>query len=258
MAYGFANAYTTTLSGAITSGATSLTVSSDLPTALVVPFMCRIDTEYLKVTAVSGTGNRIWTVERAAEESTRFPAASHSDGASVNHVLTGATLRQIKQSTANVWGVGHLPVWAINSISVDLVVANRAMLWPFTVDTEVTVSQVKYRVQTQSGNIDFGLYDDSLSRLTSTGSIVCPAAGAASSSLTTSVTLKPNELYYAGFAQDNTAVRIYGWLPPSGYSSGDFIGTSVFRRGESSMPLPSTFTVAGENDAHRIVAFWFA
>lgn len=123
MAYGFANAYTTTLNGAIDSSVTSLAVSSDLPSALVVPFMARIDNEYFRVTAVSGTGNRTWTVTRAAEESTRFPAASHSNGASVNHVLTGAALRtfqiapraRVNHNTSQTAATGGFTTLAFNS-----------------------------------------------------------------------------------------------------------------------------------------------
>lgn len=95
---GFANDFSTTLNAGITSGVTALTVTTDKPSALTVPFYIRIDDELLKVTATSGAGNRDWTVTRAAEEATRFPAASHSAGATVEQVVTASLLNDIPES----------------------------------------------------------------------------------------------------------------------------------------------------------------
>jgi hypothetical protein len=92
----YANSAQTTLAGALTSGATTLTVASSAPFPVPAPaavpptqFRARIDAELLIVTAVSGT---TWTVTRAAEGTT---AAAHSSGATVTHVVTASPLQSL-------------------------------------------------------------------------------------------------------------------------------------------------------------------
>jgi hypothetical protein len=83
---GLANDVETTLAAAITTvGQTSITVASNsgFPAA---NFRVRIDDELLLVTANPSTS---WTVERGVEGTT---AATHSNGATVTHVLTKAGL----------------------------------------------------------------------------------------------------------------------------------------------------------------------
>lgn len=87
MSENFSNEFSTTLNGAITDSATSLVVTSATG-APAANFRIRIDDEYMLVTAVAST---TLTVTRGLEGST---AASHSDLATVNHVLTAAGLRQ--------------------------------------------------------------------------------------------------------------------------------------------------------------------
>lgn len=82
----------TTLNGAITSSATSITVTSSSGFPLAGNFKVRIDNEILSVTAVSGT---TWTVVRAYEPYAGSQiAASHSNGASVTLVLSAEGLNQ--------------------------------------------------------------------------------------------------------------------------------------------------------------------
>lgn len=82
----FANNATTTLSGTITSGASSLVVTSAATFPLSPQFRLLIDSEFLLVTAMTGT---TFTVTRGVEGST---AAAHSNGATVSHVLTSGGL----------------------------------------------------------------------------------------------------------------------------------------------------------------------
>jgi hypothetical protein len=88
MAETFVNDFATTLNGAIDSAVTALSVNDSPPSGLTANFRIRIDDEFMLVTAIGGTGNKDWTVTREAEESARFPAASHSNAAAVTHVLT--------------------------------------------------------------------------------------------------------------------------------------------------------------------------
>lgn len=84
MAEKFANDFSTTLAGSATAGATTISVSVAAPAALQSgEFRVRIDNELLLVTG--GQSTTTWTVTRAAEGTT---AASHANGATVDHVLT--------------------------------------------------------------------------------------------------------------------------------------------------------------------------
>lgn len=82
----FANNATTTLSGSIASGDTSLVVTS----ATLFPggpqFRLLLDSEYMLVTAVAGT---TFTVTRGVENTT---AAAHSNGTTISQVLTSGGL----------------------------------------------------------------------------------------------------------------------------------------------------------------------
>lgn len=78
----FANNATTTLNGAISSGASSLVVSSATAFPTTPQFRILIDSEILLVTGVSGT---TFTVLRGQEDTV---AAAHNNGATVEHVLS--------------------------------------------------------------------------------------------------------------------------------------------------------------------------
>lgn len=86
----FANNATTTLNGAITNVATTMTVAafSTFPTAVtgVTQFRVLIDTELILVTNVATT---TWTISRGAEGTT---GAAHSTGATVTHIVSAAAL----------------------------------------------------------------------------------------------------------------------------------------------------------------------
>lgn len=91
MSYKFKNDAQTTLSGDITNSATSLVVASATNFPTSGDFMLKIDTEYIKATAVS---SNTFTVVRAQEGST---GAAHVDGATVTLVITEGTLESLLQ-----------------------------------------------------------------------------------------------------------------------------------------------------------------
>ena len=87
----FANNAQTTLNGANTSGAASLTVASAVGFPAAAQFRIRIDDELLLVTA--GAGTTTWTVTRGMESTS---AVAHSSGATVTHVLTAGAVAKLK------------------------------------------------------------------------------------------------------------------------------------------------------------------
>lgn len=82
----FANTAQTTLSAAVTSGATTVTVDSASAFPNVAQFRVRVDSELMLVTALAGT---TWTVTRGIEGTT---AAAHPTGALVTQVLTASAM----------------------------------------------------------------------------------------------------------------------------------------------------------------------
>lgn len=84
----FANNAITTLNGGINNAVSSLVVTSASLFPSVGQFRIRIDNEIMIVTAVAGT---TFTVTRGAEGTS---AASHSDGATIRHIVTAGGLSQ--------------------------------------------------------------------------------------------------------------------------------------------------------------------
>jgi len=93
MAEKFSNNGRSTLSGAINSAVTSLTVASASSFPTTGNFRIKIDSELLLVTAVS---TNTFTVTRGIESTT---AASHSSGATVTHVITAGAFDTFVQGT---------------------------------------------------------------------------------------------------------------------------------------------------------------
>jgi len=84
----YSNNATTTLNGTINSSVTSLVVTSAALFPTSGDFRIVIDSEIMKVTAVSGT---TFTIERGLEDTT---AASHTNGATISHIITADSLDQ--------------------------------------------------------------------------------------------------------------------------------------------------------------------
>lgn len=95
----FTNNASTTLNGSIDSSQTSITVSSasGFPSLSYQKYRIIIDNELMLVTG--GQGTTTWTVTRGIESSS---TASHSSGVSVTHIVTAASLTQLKPSD-NLW-----------------------------------------------------------------------------------------------------------------------------------------------------------
>ena len=90
----FANYADTTLNGTITSGATSLVVTSATLFPTKPYFRIAVDQEIMLVTAVSGT---TFTIARGVEGTT---AAAHNTGVAVSHILTSGALTSSTWATA--------------------------------------------------------------------------------------------------------------------------------------------------------------
>jgi hypothetical protein len=113
------------------------------------------------------------------------------------------------------------------------------------VQRPTAVNRVLFYVTTSSGNVDVGIYDDDGTgggpgtRLVSSGSVPCPAPGAAAVTITTTL-LAPGR-YWAALVPDNgTADFRYG---------ADRLGIRAFTPTRaskaSSFPLPATISGAG-------------
>jgi len=103
MAEFFVNDPGTTLNGTINNSVTSLVVASSSGYPSSGNFRIRIDSELMLVTAVSGT---TWTVTRGIESTS---AASHTNGATINHVVSAGGLTQVVTDTHQTGGYSSRP-----------------------------------------------------------------------------------------------------------------------------------------------------
>ena len=124
-----------TLAGNITAGALSLVVASvrNFPVGLV-PFTIRIDTEYLRVTAVSGT---TFTVTRAFNSTV---AASHTDGATVE--LLGPPKRFAIRPKAG--GVSATEGQRFELLTFPTTDVNRTINYRYAIQTDDVTSALPY------------------------------------------------------------------------------------------------------------------
>lgn len=237
MAENFANTYQTTIndSGGISDSDTSLIVAS-VTGAPAVNFRIKIDSELILVTNIA---TLTFTITRGIEGTT---PASHSDGATVTHVLTAGGLATTIEETVAIKTplyVATFDPYIADSITTAFV-ANEAIFQGYQPLYTVAVDTVWYRVNTTGGNLDMGIYDEGLSLLESTGSFAAPAASTnLSRALSGTVTLTRGEIYYFAFAASSTAFR----TPVQVRSIGLNIASSALQlRGiqSSALPLPST------------------
>lgn len=133
-------------------------------------------------------------------------------------------------------------------------VANIAVLILVRVDRPITVAKLRVRVQTQSGNLDLGIYSSdgtTATRLGSMGSTAVAAAGVQTCTLATPIVLSPGTDYYIALAVDNGTVTFYGGA--AGASDIGIIGNRLIHF-TASFPLPATLTLASAVSSNR--QFW--
>jgi hypothetical protein len=148
----FANNVQTTLNGGISSGATSLVVTSATGFPSVGPFRILIDSEIFIVTSRSGT---TCTVTPGAEGTTQ---ASHSTGATVTILLTAGALQSVQAagSQRGYFGDGNdgaatfdgsaTPAGSTKNSSTSYTLNRDVYYTSCTVSNGVTVTAAGYRV----------------------------------------------------------------------------------------------------------------
>ena len=116
--------------------------------------------------------------------------------------------------------------------------ANRAVYQPVRVGRAITVTDGLCRVQTQSGNLDIGLYRWDGTKLVSSGAIAVAAAGVQSVALADTVVLPG--WYYIGFSASSATAVFRNSTSPAGK-----VRTCGVREQASAhvLPSPATFAV---------------
>lgn len=128
----------------------------------------------------------------------------------------------------------------------------------FTVERPVTVSTVRFSVGVSAGNIDIGLYSGSspasITRLSSTGSFACPAAGVRTQALTAAVALVPGVRYWSVIGGNNASTTIHG--TDTGVSS-TMQQTAALGNREvaGTFPLPASLNLDTETSRAYILCF---
>jgi hypothetical protein len=131
--------------------------------------------------------------------------------------------------------------------------ANSARLDAFQVRRPVVVSTAWFRVVTQSGNMDIGIYSDAGSLFASTGSFAVPAAAPSLSrafAAGAGVILVPGVRYWRGFACDNAVAVFLNYVgvqtpAPPGYITSGAVAASF--------PLPPTIAIPTASPASNIL-----
>lgn len=132
-------------------------------------------------------------------------------------------------------------------------VANSALFFKFCPAKDVTVSQVHFRVSTQSGNLDFGIYDDTLALLASTGSFACPAVpgggiNTQAFSGGATVLLEAGKVYFLAMVASSTGFRTTT-KNPSGTGTVLSHGWKLRGAMAAALPLPTTATPTFDNSS---------
>lgn len=112
--------------------------------------------------------------------------------------------------------------------------SNRAYFISIYVTQPTVAYAMRFHVGSQSGNIDVGIYDENMNRITSSSSTACPANGAAVVNFLTPAII-PAGSYYLALAADNSTATF------GGSSAMNPQEAQFFRA--SSFPLPASATV---------------
>ena len=99
---------------------------------------------------------------------------------------------------APIYGVGHVNFNVMGT-------SNRGVFVPVTVPVALTVTGVRIRVGTSSGNVCVALYDESFNRLATSGSAACPASGLATVNFGSSAAISAGRYWLALSVDNNTA-----------------------------------------------------
>lgn len=115
---------------------------------------------------------------------------------------------------------------------------NRATYVPCWIPVAVTLTGIRLRVGTQSGNICVGLYNSAGSRVATSGAVSCPATGVQAVNFTGNYAATAGT-YYLALSCDNTTATFS--------TTGSGVGMPAScRYQETAHPLPSTATFAGD------------
>ena len=131
--------------------------------------------------------------------------------------------------------VPHTP--NLHQVFATVGAANRGLVVPVTLPAGATITGVRLVVSAPSGNISVALYDASLSRVATSGSVACPSTGAQSVNFSGSYSAAAGRYYIGISFSDNTAQISYAATTVSAPIQAYYM--------ESAHPLPATFVSAG-------------
>lgn len=89
--------------------------------------------------------------------------------------------------------------------------ANQMRLIPFYNNGRMTVGKGRFQIQTAAGNIAVAVYNNTGTRLATTGGIACPSAGMQDVSFIASTTLTPGR-HFIGLSADTTTFNVHGLI----------------------------------------------
>lgn len=122
--------------------------------------------------------------------------------------------------------------------ALDLGANNRGILVPCLLIAPATITGVRVRIGASSGNVSAAIYDSSLNRLATSGSVASPGTGGQTISFSGSYSAAAGR-YYIGISASSTSCT---FTMSQGNTLFGPLG-GIFM--ETAHPLPSTFTSAG-------------
>lgn len=126
--------------------------------------------------------------------------------------------------------------------ALDLGAANRGILVPAYLVTAATITGIRVRIGASAGNVSVAIYDSSLARLATSGSVAAPAAGGQTVAFTGNYSAAAGR-YYIGISASSISCTFT--LSQGNTIFGPLAGIFM----ETAHPLPATFVSAGGSRA---------
>jgi hypothetical protein len=153
---------------------------------------------------------------------------------------------QASQAVANsslpgqgVWW-GTINMTAVSASNAGMGSANETRVCGWILPVPSVVTTLFYDINTQSGNMDIGLYDQLKNKIVDTGAIATPTGGVHSNTVVQGTTYLPAGFYYTAFTFDNSTAKIVTTQNGSAIASAATQYCGVAANSSTAALLPAT------------------
>jgi hypothetical protein len=157
------------------------------------------------------------------------------------------------ETTGLKWADPGVVPWAIlpyggatHSLYLAWGASNRAIYVPCVIPAACTVTGIRIRIGTSSGNICVGLYDSGGTRVATSGSVASPGTSFRTINFTSSYAAAAGR-YYLAMSADNTTITV------SSPDAGGVVGSLTTRFEATAHPLPATASFSNDANNYNLV-----